>query len=29
MPVLMNKFVISELGIEIDISMKYILPCLW
>lgn len=29
MPVLMNKFVISELGIEIDISMKYILLCLW
>lgn len=29
MPVLMNKFVISELRIEIDISMKYILPCLW
>lgn len=29
MPVLMNKFVISELGIEIDINMKYILLCLW
>lgn len=29
MPVLMNKFVISELRIEIDINMKYILPCSW
>lgn len=29
MLILMNKFVISELEIEIDINLKYILPCSW